>query len=158
MIDITAFVRSNVKKNETVLDIGCGNGKGTVNLKCERIITLDAWDKTKPDILLDLSTNSIPFAPDSMDVVIMIDFIEHLEKEQGIRILREAKDIARRLVIIYTPLWWSDNSQNVENPDLWCYGNPYDYHKCVWTEVELSELGFVDHKTKPKYFTGVYEV
>ena len=95
--------------------------------------------------------------PYSFDVLLMIDFIEHLEKERGIIILEQAKQVARKVVLLLTPLWWQDNAVNVNNPDLWCYGNKYDYHKSLWTLEDFAGWDRITGiKNLDNYFVGAY--
>lgn len=124
--------------NDSVLDIGCGDKHRTAYLTDNKVVSLDAWEKVNPDILLDLEVSSLPFKENSFDVILMIDFIEHLSKISGKRILEEAYKICRKKIILLTPLWWSDNSENVNNPALWCYKNQFDYHKSLWTVEDFS--------------------
>jgi hypothetical protein len=156
MIKFQEWLNSNINISDSVLDIGCGNKEYSNNIECKKVTTLDAWDKVNPDVLIDLEVKDIPFEDYSFNVILMLDFIEHLEKERGLEILEQAKTIARR-VILLTPLWWQDNAINVENPDLWCYGNKYDYHKSLWTLEDFNSwdraLGIQDLEN---YFVGVH--
>lgn len=157
-MNINDLIKTYVGKSDEVLDIGCGDKRRSSDLMCKRVVTLDAWEKTQPDILLDLETSDIPFQEQSFDIVLLIDFIEHLEKNRGYVILDQAKQIARKVVILLTPLWWQDNAINVNNPDLWCYHNKYDYHKSLW---ELSDFvgwrRITDLVGLNNYFVGVYD-
>lgn len=154
---ILTFIPPLIGKNSLVLDIGCGNKQNTFS---PRTTTVDAWDKVKPDFLIDLESNDLPFGENTFDHVTLLDFIEHLDKAAGKRVLEQAKKIARKSVILLTPLFWDDNSENVENPSLWSYGNPYDYHKSLWS----VEDDFTDWKTvtieqyrKGPVWLGVWE-
>lgn len=151
-------VKNHIHPNDIVLDVGCGDKKYSTGLACKEIITLDAWDKTQPDILLDLEVADLPFEDKSVDVILMLDFIEHLDRARGYVILEQAKRIVRKKIILTTPLWWTDNADNVESPDLWCYGNIYDYHKSFWRLRDFSGwnriLGI--HKLDDHYL-GIYK-
>lgn len=125
------------KQNDTVLDIGCGNKfHSNYGLKT---ITIDAWDKLDPDYLIDVTKKSLPFKNKSFDIVTMLDFIEHLKKEDGYKVLNEAIRVAKKRVIILTPLFWNDNSEHVNNPRSWAYKNPYNYHLSLWTIKDFSK-------------------
>lgn len=151
------FIKHNVKINDVVLDIGCGDKKYSSNLLCKKVVTLDAWDKVEPDVLVDLEVDDLPFQPKSFDVILMIDFIEHLSKDRGHIILEQSKQISRKSVLLLTPLWWQDNSVNVNNPKLWCYGNKYDYHKSLWTLEDFVGWDRVTGiKNLQQYFVGIY--
>jgi SAM-dependent methyltransferase len=134
-MDWTKIIRShlsveiNKKYNDLVLDVGCGNKGYSMYGKC---YTIDAWEKVNPDMVLDLEKDELPFEDNSFDYILLLDVLEHLEKEKGIILLEKCKKIVKNKIIVFTPLIWDDNSKNVENPDLWCYGNKYDYHKSLW--------------------------
>ncbi len=134
-----------IKPTSHVLDIGCGIK--THSNYSHNTTTIDAWDKLEPDIRLDVTKEKLPFKENSFDIITMIDFIEHLDKESGENLLVQCKEIARDKIIIYTPLFFDDNSRNVENPSCWAYGNPYDYHRSVWS-LEEDFAGWVTIGTK----------
>lgn len=157
MNNVNDLIKIYVNKNIELLDIGCGNKQRSSNLVCKKVVTLDAWDKVDPDVLVDLEVEDLPFPPNSFDVVLMIDFIEHLEKKRGEIILDQAKKVSRNNIILLTPLWWQDNSVNVNNPKLWSYHNKYDYHKSLWTLEDFTGWSRVNGiKGLQRYFVGVY--
>jgi 2-polyprenyl-3-methyl-5-hydroxy-6-metoxy-1,4-benzoquinol methylase len=131
---VDKFVYDNVAPGDSVLDLGCGDKQRTKLLtRDNKVLSVDAWAKAQPDLLLDLENVLLPFADNSFDVVLMIDFIEHLSKEAGHRIMEEAKRVCKRRVILFTPAFWTENKENVENPGLWNYQNQYDLHKSFWS-------------------------
>jgi len=154
MSDLNQFLASEVSPGDTVLDIGCGDKCRTRLLKDNKVFTVDAWDKVKPDLLIDLEVEPLPLGENSFDIIFMIDFIEHLSREAGMRVLAQAKEICRKKIILLTPLWWQDNSVNVNNPSLWCYGNPYDYHKSLWKLEDFE--GWVP-RNYGNYFLGTWK-
>ena len=157
-MNINDLIKTYVNETDKVLDIGCGDKRRSSDLICKEVVTLDAWDKTRPDVLLDLEINDLPFPEQSFDVVLIIDFIEHLDKERGRIILEQAKRVTKRVVIILTPLWWQDNAENVNNPELWCYNNEYDYHKSLWKVDDFTGWERINGlKGLANYFVGVYK-
>lgn len=155
---INDYIVSNVKKTHSVLDVGCGDKRFSKNLDCSKVTTLDAWEKVKPDFIIDLEKRDFPFEENSFDVVLMIDFIEHIEKSRGFALLEQAKNITKEFIIIFTPLFWSDNQHNVSNPNLWCYGNKYDLHKSLWSENDFIgwERPLGCNERLNKYFIGLW--
>ena len=129
-----------IKPNTKVIDIGCGDKQYSryVETKECNVTTVDAWIDTNPDFLVDLELSPLPFKDNSFDSALMIDVIEHLTKEGGERLLKEVQRVVKTNIILTTPLWWSDNKHNVENPKLWCYGNDYDLHKSLWTPEDFD--------------------
>lgn len=77
---------------------------------------------------------SLPFRRKSFDVVLCLDLLEHLEKEDGARLLQAMEEIARRQVIISTPI--GEFEQHSYD------GNPYQEHKGSWRPNELESLGY----------------
>jgi hypothetical protein len=135
-MDIVSDLKRLINSNDTVLDLGCGIktysyfGKTT---------TVDAWDKLTPDYLLDLEKDKLPFGENTFDHILMIDFIEHLDKDKGKVLLNDCKKIVKNKIFVFTPLVFNDNSINVNNPSCWAHGNKYDYHKSLWTLDDFSD-------------------
>ncbi len=154
------FLDTKIVETDEVLDIGCGI-RTYSRYKCSKIIGVDGWEKVNPDILLDCNKEKLPFSENSFDVILLIDFIEHLDKDQGWRIINESKNISRKNIILMTPLWWTENKENTENPNLWCYKNPFNYHKSLWSVDEFISVGFTRVNTigteLENYFLGIWE-
>jgi len=118
-------IKQHIEPTSKILDLGCGIK--TYSTFSPNTTTIDAWDKLEPDLLMDLEVEKLPFEDNSFDHITMVDFIEHLDKEAGQELIEDCKRIVRNKLFIFTPLYWSDNSVNVENPRCWAYGNKYDY-------------------------------
>ncbi|GAG79676.1 unnamed protein product, partial [marine sediment metagenome] len=82
------------------------------------------------------------FSEKSFDVVTVTDVIEHLTREEGIKLIEDAEKLARKKVIFFTPKIWDDNREAVKNPKYWSYGNIDNYHKSLWTEEDFTERGY----------------
>jgi len=68
------------------------------------------------------------------DVIVLIDVIEHFEKEEGIKLIEDLFKKTNKAVIIGTPLKFS--------PQKAAYGNIYETHKSLWTMEEFISMGF----------------
>lgn len=68
----------------------------------------------------------------SCDLVIAIDILEHFEKEEGIRFVRELQRIGRT-VLVATPATFIEQTEPV---------NPLEDHRSLWTKEDLLALGF----------------
>lgn len=132
MRTLAKTIRDAIKPTDTVLDIGCGDKGIHKNIKCANITTVDAWKKVDPHYVINLEKESLPFGEESFDVVMMLDFIEHLDKDRGWEIIKQCQKISRKKVILFTPLWWTLNDKHTNNPKLWCYGNKFNIHKSLW--------------------------
>jgi Methyltransferase domain len=84
----------------------------------------------------------LPLMPDdSVDSVVALDVIEHLERRQGKKLLAEARRIARQQVIIFTPLGFYDQSYSEDRAtDAWGMEGVYwQTHRSGWTPDDFSE-------------------
>lgn len=61
-------------------------------------------------------------APNSVDSVFLLDVIEHLPKEDGINLLAHAERVARKQIIIFTPLGFMPQTVHEGEKDGWGLG------------------------------------
>lgn len=93
------------------------------------------------------------FPDKSVDTVFALDFIEHLEKEDGMRMLREAERVARRQIVVYTPHGFFPQSyDDPEKPDRWGMdGGYWQTHRSGWMPEDFGpEWEFI---ISPDYLT-----
>jgi len=156
------YLISTIKPGNTLLDLGCGPKLYSNPFKevCEKVLTIDAWESINPDIVADLETADLLLLLNNQkfDYVLMIDFIEHLSKEAGMRLIENVKKITLKNIILLTPLEeiWDDNHKNVNDPSLWCYGNIYDMHKSLWTKDDFANWVDLQLPGLDNYFVGTY--
>jgi len=145
----------HIPQDSTILDLGCGCGLPFKDTKYKRLVGIDIFEKTfsmpeYDEVLYEDALNiDEVFKKNSFDVVIGVDFIEHLRKEDGFKIMKKAEKIASKKVIFFTPKDWSDNKEAVENQKYWSYGNQSNYHKSLWTEEDFTKKGY-----KPLIYQG----
>ena len=148
-------ITSYAKKRRT-LDVGCGNK--TYSSVSDNVVTVDGWDKVSPDILINLENESLPFAENSFECVLLLDFIEHLTRDRGEQIIKEAKTITSGRVYLLTPMWWDSNESHTQDPKCWAYGNVLNLHLSQWSRddfTDWTELGF--KVGDEDYFFGYWE-
>jgi hypothetical protein len=92
-------------------------------------------------------------------LILCIEILEHLTREDGARMLEEAKRVARRAVIVTTPTDpLGRHSQDEIN------GNPHERHVTFTPSKRLVSLGFKVHKIRTaderwdEFLIGVCEV
>jgi len=159
--NLVAYLQSQIAAGSSVLDLGCGPKMYSDPLRdqCNRILTVDAWDWVEPDVVANLETTALKdITQDRWDYVLMLDFIEHLDKFAGLDLIEQVKQIVNQRIFLLTPLEsiWTENHENVDNPNLWCHGNEYDLHKSLWTPEDFSGFTRVNIVGFDDYFVGYY--
>ena len=146
------YVQEYINENYVVLDVCCGLFHPTRFLVCKSLIGVDIWNKDSfveeakkyCDLLMifDFSKNSWIFPNKSVDVVVCLEGIEHVDKERSIKFLEEFERIARKKIIITTPSIFNKNEEIFLNPNHWAFENDYDTHKCLWSVEEFLSRGY----------------
>ncbi len=77
----------------------------------------------------------LPFKPNSFDCAIATEVLEHLNKEDGLRMLQEMERVAKRKIILTTPNGFLRAYAGPED-------NPEETHLCGYTASELKKSGF----------------
>jgi hypothetical protein len=160
--ELLEYLKVTIEPGSSLLDLGCGPKLYSNPFKdiCEKITTIDAWESVDPDIVADLETDDLisVLNGEKFDYVLMIDFIEHLNKQAGLRLIENVKTITNKKIILLTPLEeiWDDNHKNVNDPALWCYGNKFDLHKSMWDASDFVSWKPLNLKKLNNYFVGIF--
>lgn len=133
------------KQGKSILDIGCGKGEPMrfINRK-RRFVTVGA-DIFEPyltacrreglhDEYVRCDVRNLPFQRKSFDIVLCMEVLEHLERKDGERLIAALEEIARRQVVITTPL-----GRYVQHT---FDNNPHQEHRTIWGSPELRKLGY----------------
>ncbi len=131
---------------ETILDVGCGTGTPMEIIKdgnsyihatgvdIYQPYLKEAEQKKIYDALIESEVTNLPFNNKEFDVVICFHVIEHLEKEEGKRLLEQFEKIAKKRVIVAMPVG--------EFPQDEYDGNKYQEHRSAWYPQDLKEKGY----------------
>jgi len=135
-----------VGRCKSVLDVGCG-GHSPLAAFAARIPLLVGVDAHEPSLaqsraagihdryercdVLDIARR---FGRQSFDAAVALDLVEHLEKEEGWRLLEALETVARRRVLVFTP--------NGFLPQGELEGNPWQVHRSGWTVAEFEARGY----------------
>jgi len=123
----------------SVVDVGCGLRPQRLTIPTERYLGIDVH-QTYIDALVSVPGREFICAgwkdglgaleDGEFDVLTALDFIEHLEREDGFAFLEEAQRVAR-LVVIFTPL--GPFPQEHSFPDQWGMdGGVPQTHRSAW--------------------------
>ncbi len=128
----------------SILDVGCGSNSPLQHIPRKFFaVGVDAFapsiEQSRKSKIhneycqLDVIDIDKKFAPDSFDCVMALDVIEHLTKQDGLKLLSAMERIAKKRIIIFTP-----NGFLPQPPD----GNPWQKHKSGWTVEEMKAHGY----------------
>jgi SAM-dependent methyltransferase len=148
MNDHGKIIYSHIDASDTVLDLGCGilqefGYKPPVN----KYLGVDAFDpylRKIADQGVMTVRGKLPdfcesFLDSSWDVVLLIDVIEHLTKDDGFKVLDHVERIAKKCVIIDTPNGFEPQkgwaAWNLPHCDL-------QEHLSGWTDKEFNVRGY----------------
>ncbi len=124
----------------TILDVGCGTTSPVPSLAptARLLVGVDILDRQPTRyhefVALDLRCLRERFAPRSFDLVVALEVIEHLPKDDGWALLRDMEDLASRKVIVSTP--------NGFLPQEPYNDNPYQAHVSGWSVDEFRSAGY----------------
>lgn len=129
----------------SVLDVGCGSDS-PIKLFSRRPYSVGvdvfgpAISKSKRQKIHDkyykMSVLGIgkKFKPGSFDCVIAADLIEHMTKEEGMKLLKMMERIAKKRVVVVTPNGFIEQGEHE--------GNPWQVHKSGWTVKDMESRGY----------------
>lgn len=127
---------------ETVLDLGSGPDSPLRHCYVKYSLGVDAHrpyiesskrrgihtDSVQADFTM------LEFPPKSFDAVVMIGVLEHLTRENGLKMLEKAENIARKKVIVSCPNGFLPQSAHDHNP--------WQVHLSGWTPTEMAQRGY----------------
>jgi len=146
-----SVVADKIIKTNTVLDIGCGirpmdffTPKTHILLEPfpEYVEMLRyKYSHLNHIIINENSVNFLPKLPSkSIDSIFLLDVIEHLDKEEGLLIIKEMERIAKKQIIIFTPLGFEEQDCESEEVDGWGLGGlSFQQHRSGWFPSDFSD-------------------
>lgn len=137
-----------VKPCNVMVDIGCGirpyfNPDAKIQVCIEPFqeyinIAKEAYSDSNIVFINKYALEGVKSFPDnSVDTVVMLDLIEHLEKNEGYELIKEADRITKKQIVIYTPLGFLSNHR--EGKDAWgLNGQELQEHKSGWLPEDFD--------------------
>jgi SAM-dependent methyltransferase len=129
-----------------ILDIGCGRYSAVSQVIKTQSFYAIGLDIFEPNVrasnrrgiyqgVICADVRALPIKDKQFDLIILLEVLEHLDKEDGQKALRELERVSREAILLTTPIGTS--------PHRDYYGNPYEEHRYVWSLEELKASGFV---------------
>jgi predicted TPR repeat methyltransferase len=140
-----AELRKAVKGCTKLLDVGCGSDS-PVRYFADKIycVGVDLHEASIEEskkqgihndyYLMDVLEIQKKFAAKSFDCVLASDVIEHLTKEDGLKLLEMMEAIAKKRVIVFTPNGFLPQGEYDDNP--------WQVHKSGWEITEMEARGY----------------
>ena len=131
----------------SVLDVACGLSLKSKFIDAKIRVGVDIYDEyfnhiesDVPYVVLKYDVRRLNeiFMPKSFDLVIALDIIEHIEKDEALDMIKQCEEIARKAVVLETP-----NGYIPQNLDIQGHGgHEWQTHRCGWEVKELEDLGY----------------
>jgi hypothetical protein len=139
----------NFKSGEiiSVLDVACGLPLKSKFIDAQIRVGVDIHEEyfrhiesEVPYVVVKYDVRKLEeiFVPKSFDLVIALDIIEHLEKEESLRMIAACERIARKAVVLETPKGYIP-----QNLDIQGHGaDEWQTHRSGWESDELVKMGY----------------
>lgn len=137
-------LRTMIKAGDRVLELGCGKNSLLIRSGIIKKLKVTGVDVFEPYVRLHNSDGlyescvqaditEINFEPDQFDAVVCMDVLEHVPKNEGVKLLDKMKVWGKK-VIITTP--------NGTVPGIPSDSNVHQEHQSGWTTKELEAHGY----------------
>jgi len=148
------------KDAEKILDVGAGQGLPMqlikMRMKPKKVVAIDLFEPYIDEVLkkgiydeyIKKDIRNISFKKDSFDVVIALQVLEHLKKDEALKLLDKLERIAKKQVIVATPIGEMYHPA-VDN-------NPLQLHRSSFVPEEFIKRGYRVLKFGRKSILGEY--
>lgn len=145
------LLRRSIGEAETILDLGCEDGRLLELLsygKSWKVTGVDIYkDNTKgaakKKIFIKVITGDavkvsrqLIKQKQKFDVVFCSQVIEHIERKRGEDLLYLVNKLAKKRIVIGTPRGF------MEQPEVFLGHNPHQVHKSGWSEEDFKKRGY----------------
>ncbi|MBM4148906.1 MAG: class I SAM-dependent methyltransferase [Lentisphaerae bacterium] len=142
--NIVVELRRALEGCEEILDVGCGKSSPLRFVECRHLVGMDAFqpdlDRARAGgthdefVFGDGREAGRLFGAGQFDACVALDFIEHLTREDGLKLLKSLERIARRRVVVFTP--------NGFLPQKPVVSGDFQEHLSGWTVGDMEALGY----------------
>lgn len=151
--ELVNTAKSKIHTVDTVLDIGCGIAPQPFITPCVHIcyepfsqyvehLKDRTHDSKNPFfVYINAGIDQLPLLipPQSVETVFLLDVIEHIEKDEGLKLISTLKKIAKKQIVIFTPLGFVPQF-HPDGKDAWGLdGANFQEHKSGWTPEDFDD-------------------
>jgi SAM-dependent methyltransferase len=136
------YLKREIDRDDTVLDLGCGYNSPlqycditfSVGVELFAPYLEESRKKAIHNEYVEADIREVDFKPKSFDVVLAIEVLEHLAKDEGYELIQKMEAWARKKVIVKTP----NSYLHQDTYD----DNTLQSHLSGWTVNEFKKMGF----------------
>ena len=113
----------------------------------DEVVNVDIW---KPYLLgwhghrILADVRFLPIREKSFDMVVSVDLLEHIPKEDGKKLIEQVEKIARKNILLTTPVYFFEQSP--------LDGNPYQKHLSLYEKLDFGGYEFMRVPNAGLYF------
>ncbi len=131
----------------SILDVACGLSLKSKFIPAQIRVGVDIFEEyfnhieaDVPYVVLRQDVRYLDriFLPKSFDLVIALDIVEHLEKDESLAMIEQCEKIARKGVIFETPKGFVPTNIDI----LGHGGHDVQTHRCGWEPDEFHNMGY----------------
>ena len=149
--ELNKSIKRKVKAARVIIDIGCGISpqkiiRPKVHILVEPFIEYvqRILDRRSFENFVYLNTTGEEalklFLDKSVDSIFMLDFIEHIDKDAGFNLLQQCERVAKKQIIVFTPLGFFPQEYIENRKDLWgMNGGLFQEHKSGWDIEDFED-------------------
>ena len=136
------ILKREISDCQTILDLGCGYNSPLNNCQTSFSLGVEFFEpyleesqkKSLHNQYLKADVRTVDFKPKSFEAVLALELLEHLDKEEGYRLIKKMESWAEKKIIITTPNGYLKQDSYDQNS--------LQIHKSGWDVKELENLGF----------------
>ena len=149
------YIKESTDNGESLLSLCCGIGLELSGLSTQDVTAVDIAPQYLEQVAgrcpqaKTVCSDALKYLkkqPDhSVDVISIIDGIEHMPKKVGIKLIPELKRVAKKEILLFTPQGHVEDGYLKNEPhNAWGIegADEHQRHLSGWTVDELSDLGF----------------
>jgi len=143
---LNRFIPACLVSAKSVLDVGAGirpqkliKAKRHVCVEPHKEYALKLREMGK-SVTISTAQEDLPHRfRGEFDTVIMLDFVEHLPKDEALQVIKYALRIAQKQVVVLTPLGYMPQTCAADAPDPWgLHGNVWQEHRSAWSAEDFK--------------------